>query len=421
MFVKTIEDKNAEATKLLREAENAAAKGRMSEAKALQSHAKTIRAEVKDLLEIAEAAGEVVSSPGAAAAFSAKEHAVGSDFGSWSDFVMSASKAVQRDGTPDRRLMVYDGDRGAKQMVEAVGASGGFLVPVGFYGQLQAVAAESAIVRNRATILRMSGRQVDIPVLDQTGTASGRSNFFGGAIFYYAEESEEKTETSFDFRLASLVAHKLIGYTRASDELVADSAISFDDFISGPLGFAGGIAWEEDYAFLRGTGVGQPLGIINAGCTISVPRAAGGTVTYPDLCDMLENFLPSGSGVWIMSHTLRSDLMQLQDAAGNYIWQPNARDSNPQTLLGFPIYFTEKLPGAGTTGDCVLADLRYYLIGDRQATTIESTKYDYWRYDQTSWRVVHRYDGQPFLSTYLTSADGTSTFSPFVMLSDKST
>jgi HK97 family phage major capsid protein len=79
--------------------------------------------------------------------------------------------------------------------------------------------------------------------------------------------------------------------------------------------------------------------------------------------------------------------------------------------------WTEKVPRVGTTGDVVLADWRYYLLGDRQATTIESTKFDRWAYDETSWRVVHRVDGQPWLSAPLTYQDGTTQVSPFVVLS----
>ena len=87
-----------------------------------------------------------------------------------------------------------------------------------------------------------------------------------------------------------------------------------------------------------------------------------------------------------------------------------------------PVIFTEKTPVVGSAGDVLLADFRYYLIGDRQATTIESTPFtDKWIYDLTTWRVVHRVDGQPWLSAPITLTDGTLTVSPFVILGAKST
>lgn len=311
----------------------------------------------------------------------------------------------------------------AKQMVESVGASGGFLVPAEFDAQLRAVQGEDAIVAPRATRIRMRRRQIDIPVLDQTASGtSGVPSWFGGMQVYYLEEATEKTLTEAEFKKVSLVAHKLICYTRASDELLDDAAISLSDFLAGPLGMAGAISWRMDYAMLRGTGAGQPLGVVTpAGATITVARAAGGTIGYIDLVNMLESFLPSARGVWVVTQTGMSNLLQIVDPNGNYIWQPNAREGVPQTVFGMPVIFTEKLPTVGNQGDILLADFRYYLYGDRQATTVESTKFDKWAYDQTSWRAVDRHDGQPWLSAPLTYQDQATQVSPFVILGAKST
>lgn len=350
-------------------------------------------------------------------------------FKDWAEYLEAAFIANHKDAAyrkTDPRLQ-YFRDRAeeksateSKVMNESVGASGGFLVPAEFLAQLQAVTAELALVRGRASIIRMRRRQIGIPVLDQTGTTAGLPHWFGGMRFYWAEEAEEKTLSDASFREIQLVAHKLIGYTSASDELVADAAISLADFLSGPLGMAGGISWMEDFAFIQGTGAGQPLGVINAGATISVPRVATNP-TYPDLCDMVENFLPSGRGIWFISQSLYSEMLQLSGPAGNasYIWG-NAIAGQPDRLLGYPVVFTEKCPLRNNPGDVILADWRYYLIGDREATTVESTQYDLWRYDKTSWRAVHRVDGQPWLSAPLYYQDGTTQISPFVILGAKS-
>lgn len=347
-------------------------------------------------------------------------------FKAWNEFLAAAHMAG-RGGRYDPRLIKFadtpDGKE-RKDMVENVGASGGFLVPPEFLTDLQAVQAERALVRPRATRIRMARRQINIPVLSQTGTTAGVPHWFGGLTFYWADEAAEKTESDPSFRQVQLVAHKLIGYTRASDELVDDAAISLSDFLSGPLGFAGGVTWMEDYAFLQGTGAGQPLGVLNAGATITVNRASTTTpIQYVDLVGMYEHFLPTGQGVWLVSQSAMSNLLSITDTAGNYIWLPNMQPISgiPSTLFGLPVIFTEKLPAVGSAGDVLLADFNYYLIGDRQATTIESTRYDRWQYDQTSWRVVHRVDGQPWLSTYLTYQDGATTISPFVILGAKST
>lgn len=325
----------------------------------------------------------------------------------------------------------FDGKAGwseseQKTMAEGVGASGGFLVPTEFLAQLQAVDPEANPVRARATVIPMRRRQINVPVLNQTGSTAGQANWFGSVVAYWTEEGAAKSETNPTFRQASLVAHKLVCYSRSTDELLDDSAISLEALLRGPLGFTGAIAWYEEYAFLRGTGAGQPLGIINAGATLHVHAAANppapGTF-YPDLCSMMEAFLPSGRGVWYINQGHKSELLQMNGPAANpiYIWG-NAITGEPNTLLGLPVVWTEKLPAPGTAGSVLLADVRYYLIGDRQATTVESNRVGArWQYDETEWRAVHRVDGQPWLSAPITLQDGTQQVSPFVILEAKTT
>lgn len=374
----------------------------------------------KDVTERTDEGGRPVS-------FAGQRQPIGSDYDDGGEFLFDCWQ-VATGMKRDPRLVYFREDKSGheeKQMVENVGASGGFLVPTEFLAALQSVGPEDAIIRPRATKIRMRRRAIDIPVLDQTGTTAGVPHWFGGMLFYWAEEATQKTITTAQFRKVTLTAHKIIGYTRSSDELLDDAAISLSDFLAGPMGFAGGTVWHEDYSFLRGTGAGQPLGIINAGATITVARAAAGAVSYTDLVNMVENFLPSATGMWVAHQSVLSNLMLMQDAAGGaagtgtFIWG-SAADGVPARLLGMPIVFTEKTPRIGVAGDIMLIDPKYYLLGDRQATTIESTKFDQWAYDQTSWRVVHRVDGQPWLSAPLTYQDGTSQVSPFVILGDAS-
>jgi HK97 family phage major capsid protein len=356
-------------------------------------------------------------------------------FKDWAEYLHAAWWAdhpKNRSGH-DPRLQIFDpadekeeSGHGKKDLAGNVGASGGFLIPGEFMAQLQAVIGETSIVQPRATVIRMRRRSISLPVLLQTATTANTPHWFGGIEFTYGEENEEKHESDPAFGAVTLSAKKLFGYTRSSDELVEDSAISLADFLSGPLGFAGGVAWWRDYQFLRGVGGGFPLGVINANATLHVHRNAQPNVQYVDLVAMMEAFLPSGRGVWVANQTTMSNFLTMVDPLGGYIWHPNYSSGGiagaiPGTIFGMPIIFTEKLPTIGNAGDVLLADFRYYLVGDRQAATVESTKFDRWRYDQTSWRVVDRHDGQPWLSAPLTLQDGTAQVSPFVILESKTT
>lgn len=343
-------------------------------------------------------------------------------FKSLGDFALAAWNKYKHN-TNDSRLVYFSDNGGArKAMAEGTAADGGALVPEEFRPELMSIAAERGIMRSRATVIPMSRRTMNIPVLDQTQTNVGVPNFFGGISARWTEEAEQKNETSPKFRNIELVAHKLALITYASDELLDDSAIGLEAFLRSERGFAGAIAWQEDYTFLRGSGAGQPLGVLNAGATITVNRQSDSPrVTFPDIANMMTNFLPGGMGMWIASQTLMADLLTMNGPSGNpsYLWG-SAQAGVPNTLLGYPIIFTEKLPAAGNDGDLLLIDPTYYLIGDRQNTTIDVSVHNRFEYDQTTWRGVHRVDGQPWLSAPITYSDGTTQVSPFVKLGVKS-
>ena len=309
-----------------------------------------------------------------------------------------------------------------KALAEGVGATGGFLVPTEFNATLQAFMHEQNPIRARATVIPMRRRTVQFPVLDQTGQVAGRPHQFGGIASVWTEEAQEKDETDPAFRQLELAAHKLVCYTIISDELLDDTAIGLAGFLSSPMGFVGAINWEEEFTFLQGTGAGQPMGVINGGGTIVVPRAVAGTIGVNDVMQMVMNH-QGANPIWHINRGAMATLLQLNGPVGNpsYIFIPNAREGMPATLMGFPIHWTEKTPLLGTQGDILLADWTWYIIGDRQSTTIDSSMHERFRRDQTTWRAVHRVDGRQTLSVPLRLQDGTSQISPFVILGDVAT
>jgi HK97 family phage major capsid protein len=302
-----------------------------------------------------------------------------------------------------------------KDLVENVGASGGFLVPLEQMTQLLQVPGPAAVVRPRCTVIPMRRRSITWPVLDQTNTTAGQPAWYGGVIAQWTEEGAAKDETEPSFRQIQLVAHKLVCYTEASDELLQDSAISLEALLS--TVYQGAVTWYEEEAFMNGTGAGQPRGVINAPATFAQGRNTANTIVIQDPINMLEHFHGSNP-VWLASRSTLPTLMQLNGPAANpsYVFMPNARDGMPATLFGYPLFWNEHCPLLGQRGDLGLYDFRMYLIADRQGTTIDASKHYRFQYDLTSWRAVHRVDGQPWLSQPIYLSDGTTQVSPFVVL-----
>lgn len=350
-------------------------------------------------------------------------------FDSLGKYFQAVQNANQKN-LPDPRLSYMSGEDGTKivpltdvkALAENVGASGGFLVPAEFDARVRAAQQLASIARPRAEIIRMTRRTVTIPVLDQTGATAGTANWFGGMVANWTEEAATNTESEPTWKQKVLTAHALTIYTQVSDYLIDDSAISLEDFLMGDKGFPGVITWEEDFAFVQGDGVGKPEGVLNTGAMLTQNRATANDITYEDIAGMLGQMIPGGRPVWVAHQSTMAELLTMNGPSGNpsYLWG-NAESGIPNVLLGFPIIFTDKNPVLGTAGDLMLLDWSYYLIGDRQQTTIDMSKEVRFRFNEVGWKATTRVDGQPWLSAAITYEDGSTQVSPFVKLGDVAT
>lgn len=396
----------------------------MTNARKMLDDAKALRGKSALLAELESATAESKAAP--------VQKPPKSGFNSLGEFYMAVYNAKMRGARDPRLQYKVFGDEGTdfsptipntpmweghKDLVENTGASGGFTVAPQFNPNLLYLRPLQQYIRNRAMVIPMRARQITFPVLDQTKTTAGVSNFYGGIVPSWTEEGSYKDESEPAFRQLELICHKVTLYTEASDELLADSAVGLEALLTRLFGEA--IANEEEFCFTQGTGAGQPLGVIPAPATIHVNRQAANQIQITDIFNMLSQFMGQ-SPIWLAHQSTMPQILGLNGPAANpsYVWIGNGRDNMPTTLMGYPIYFTENNPTLGQEGDIVLADFSKYVIGDRQATTIDASQHYRFRYDLTSWRAVHRVAGRPWLSAPLTYRDGLTQVSPFVILDD---
>jgi HK97 family phage major capsid protein len=299
-----------------------------------------------------------------------------------------------------------------------VPSEGGFLIPETLRADLLRVSLETSIVRPRARVIPMETLRVPFPAIDST---SNVSSVFGGIVCYWTEEGAALTQSQAAFGRVVLDAKKLTAYTEVPNELIADSITSFDAFISDI--FPEALGFYEDYAFLRGSGVGEPLGVLNGSGAIAVSRAGGGNaVDFADVVGMYARMLPSslGRAVWVASiDTLPSLASMTVSGATIPLWLTNGQviEGVPTNILGRPVFFTEKVPAAGNLGDLNFIDFGFYLLGDRQAMSALSSPHYKFANDQTAYRIIERVDGRPWLSSAITPKNSSATLSPYVKLS----
>ena len=304
------------------------------------------------------------------------------------DFV-SDVVSIARTGIPQSTV---------KALSEGSDTAGGFLVPEEFQAEVVRYATENAVIRPRARVFTMARDSLTLPKLDQS------SDNFAGVDLYWTEESDLKVASQPAFGKLTLQAKKLIGLCPSSDELLADSAVNIANYLVSLFGEA--IAYEEDYRFIRGTGMGQPLGIIETTGINLISRNTSARILVDDIVDMYTGHpaYADTNSVWLMTKAGLGQLLQMgyESTGGITLFMANLRDTVSPTMFGKPIVLTEKLPALGLKGDIILADLKQYYIGDRGGLQIASSIHDRFRYDETTFRFVKRVDGQPAIASAFT-------------------
>lgn len=300
-------------------------------------------------------------------------------------------------------------DRADLQM--SVDALGGYLVPEQFRSDLLRISPREAVVRPRAFVIPAGSPPdavIRIPILDQSGTRG----VYAGVQVAWINEGAQKPETNPQFDEVSLEPQEVAAHTVLTDKLIRNAPIA-DSVVRQLLRQA--IIAAEDVAFLTGDGNGKPVGLIGHASNVTVNRETADQITYGDVVAMYSRFLFGGNPVWLASQTVLPQLMQMTDAAGQLVWQPNARDDVPGTLLGIPVVVSNRMPTLGTKGDLVLADLGYYLIKDGAPLAISASEHVFFRENKTVIKAFWMTTGRPWLSSPIQDEDGT-TVSPFVVL-----
>ncbi len=299
-----------------------------------------------------------------------------------------------------------------------VPSAGGFLVPEEQRSQLLRVELETSVVRPLATVIPMASSKVSIPVIDTTSNASTN---FGGITTSWTEEAASLSATQPKFGQVSLDANELTSYAVVPNSLVSDSAISLEALISDL--FPKAMAFEADKGFITGSGAGEPQGFVNANAEISVAKEStqgADSIVWENIVGMYQRMLPGslGTAVWIANINTFPELATMAlsvGTGGSAIWLNNGAEGPPMTILGRPVIFTEKVPTVGDKSDIGFYDLSYYLIGDRQVMSVDSSAHVAFQSNSTAFRIISRLDGRPWINSAITPVTG-STLSPFVTL-----
>ena len=336
--------------------------------------------------------------------------------------------AVMRAGSPGGNIdpRLYNAATGLSTTVPS---DGGFLIQQDFSSKLLEQVYETAILAPRCDRVPISSSSNSIRLhgIDETSRATGSR--YGGIRGYWEEEAGEKTASKPKFRKIELNLKKLIGLCYATDELLEDAA-ALEGIIR--RGFASEFGFLLDDSIINGTGAGQPLGILNAGCLVTVDKEAGqdaNTIVAENIMRMYSRIFASSrkNAVWLINQNVEPQLFQMSLAVGTGgvpVYMPAGGLSGQPyaTLFGRPVLAIEQCQTLGTAGDIILADLNEgYILAEKGGMQSDMSIHVRFVYDESVFRFVLRVDGQPKRATALTPYKGGASYtqSHFIVLESR--
>ena len=281
---------------------------------------------------------------------------------------------------------------------------------------------QTGILAPRCRRISISGNSNGIKIngVDETSRASTRS---GGIIGYWKDEAAQKTASKPKFRQIELTLHKLIGLCYATDELLSDAS-ALEGFIR--QAFAAEFGFLLDDAIIRGSGAGQPLGILNAGCLVTVSKEGGqlaDTIVWENVVKMYARLFAGSrpNAVWLINQAAEAQLMQMAMSVGTggvpvYLPAGGASQSPYATLFGRPVIAIEQCSALGDVGDIIFGDFNGYIIAEKGGIESAMSIHVKFDYDESVFRFVLRVDGQPVRASSLTPYKGSDALSHFVTL-----
>ncbi|MGP4670251.1 phage major capsid protein [Agrobacterium pusense] len=245
-----------------------------------------------------------------------------------------------------------------KALTVSDSANGGYLAPSEFGNELIKLLNEYSPIRSYARVVSISAPEIVYP-RRVSGTAAT-----------WVDETGDRTESGMTFEQVKLTPFELATYTDVSNQLLEDNAYGLEGELIAD--YAESFGKTEGLAFVKGTGTGQPKGIMTATGIKEVKTGVAAAFPSTNPADVVIGMYHAiatshaQNGAWLMNRNTLSVIRQWKDGTGRYLVLDPITAGGVLTLLGRPIVEMPDMDDIGAGKFPILfGDLSGYRIIDR--------------------------------------------------------
>jgi HK97 family phage major capsid protein len=383
------------------------------------------------LTPLSESEGRALDKANGILPATARDETVEKSFGfaHFGEFLHEVKKSPNKSQPSERLAKAFGHDtvmKAAAGMGELIGSDGGFLVPPEFSNKIfERMYTENNLL-GKTDQYTAAGNQMVFPRNNESSRATGSR--WGGVRAYWVQEGDTITASAPTFGRLTVNLQKLACIARVTEELLQDSATSMPTYLTRV--FASEIGFAANNAVFRGTGAGQPLGLLNGACAVTVSKEAGqaaATITSQNVAKMWARRFalgPTGGYVWLVNQDVLPQLylmtLGIGTAGVTTFMPPGGLSGAPYaSLMGAPVMEVEFASTLGTVGDIALVDLTQIVSVTKGGMQSTASMHVYFTTDEQAFRTTYRLGAAPWQHSALTPFQGTNTQSPIVLLESR--
>lgn len=306
---------------------------------------------------------------------------------------------------------------GSDEQGEYADRYGGFAVPTTRIPGLLQVGFEGDPTAGLTQMIPMATPSVEIMARTDKDHSSSVS---GGFTVTRRPETVAGTSSRMELEMVTLKASSLFGLAYATEELLADSVVSFIAIIE--AGFRDQFGAHVLNEKIRGVGGNEYLGILNSDAEVQVAKETNqeaDTIVFDNVNKMAARSWGYGSAVWVANHDTRPQLAKIAlpvGTGGVAMYQPASVPGALDMLMGRPVVYTEYASTLGDVGDISLVNFTQYLEGVYEPIQSASSVHVRFVNHERTFKLWTRNAGAPWWRAALTPAESSDTLSPIVTL-----